>query len=390
MKINIFPIVSSLHQKERISYQTKCLLDELFLLDKHEFNIVDIDELYNADLSLILIQSGGSEQLFLNNLSKLKEPFYLLTYGNNNSLAASLEILSYIKDNNLKGEVLHGTTSYLNSRINELLTTSNKNNELYRYGVIGKPSDWLIASNVNYNDVLNLLNVKLVDIDINEVIDLYNSDKDLYSDLVFKYDEVELNNALKLNHVLNYIKEKYCLDGLTIRCFDLLDSIKTTSCLSLALLNEKNIVATCEGDIPTMLSMHILNKVTNQVGFQANPSRIDKEKSEMVLAHCTLPLNMCKSFTLDSHFESGIGVAIRGKLKEQKVTIFKLSRNLKDYYVTTGTIIKNLDENNLCRTQILLKVDDNIEYFLNRPYGNHHVVVYGDFKKDIINYMKKN
>ena len=390
MKINIFPIVSSLHQKERISYQTKCLLDELFLLDKHEFNIVDIDELYNADLSLILIQSGGSEQLFLNNLSKLKEPFYLLTYGNNNSLAASLEILSYIKDNNLKGEVLHGTTSYLNSRINELLTTSNKNNELYRYGVIGKHSDWLIASNVNYNDVLNLLNVKLVDIDINEVIDLYNSDKDLYSDLVFKYDEVELNNALKLNHVLNYIKEKYCLDGLTIRCFDLLDSIKTTSCLSLALLNEKNIVATCEGDIPTMLSMHILNKVTNQVGFQANPSRIDKEKSEMVLAHCTLPLNMCKSFTLDSHFESGIGVAIRGKLKEQKVTIFKLSRNLKDYYVTTGTIIKNLDENNLCRTQILLKIDDNIEYFLNRPYGNHHVVVYGDFKKDIINYMKKN
>mgnify|MGYP003300805164 CR=1 FL=1 len=75
MKINIFPIVSSLHQKERISYQTKCLLDELFLLGQHEFNIVDIDELYNADLSLILIQSGGSEQLFLNNLSKLKEPF---------------------------------------------------------------------------------------------------------------------------------------------------------------------------------------------------------------------------------------------------------------------------------------------------------------------------
>ena len=53
------------------------------------------------------------------------------------------------------------------------------------------------------------------------------------------------------------------------------------------------------------------------------------------------------------------------KLEEQKVTIFKLSRNLKDYYVTTGTIIKNLDENNLCRTQILLKIDDNIEYFLN-------------------------
>lgn len=388
MKINIFPIVSSLHQQDKINHQTKVLLDELFLLGKHQFNIVDIDELYNADLSLILIQSGGSEQLFLNNLSKLKEPFYLLTYGNNNSLAASLEILSYIKDNNLKGEVLHGTTSYLIQRVNELLSSPNNRKELYRYGVIGKPSDWLIASQVDYDNALNRLDVKLVDIDINEVIELYNKDDNTYSNSLFKYDEVELNNALKLDNTLNTIKEKYNLDGLTIRCFDLLDSIKTTSCLSLALLNKKNIVATCEGDIPTMLSMHILNKITNQVGFQANPSRIDKEKSEMVLAHCTLPLNMCKSFTLDTHFESGIGVAIRGKLEEQKVTIFKLSRNLKDYYVTTGTIIKNLDENNLCRTQILLKIDDNVEYFLNRPYGNHHVVVYGDYKQDIINFMK--
>ena len=388
MKINIFPIVSSLHQQDKINHQTKVLLDELFLLGKHQFNIVDIDELYNADLSLILIQSGGSEQLFLNNLSKLKEPFYLLTYGNNNSLAASLEILSFIKDNNLKGEVLHGTTSYLIQRINELLTPSNDHKESYRYGVIGKPSDWLIASQVDYDDALKRLDVKLVDIDINEVIELYNKDDSTYSNSLFKYDEIELNNALKLNNALNTIKEKYNLDGLTIRCFDLLDSIKTTSCLSLALLNKNNIVATCEGDIPTMLSMHILNKITNQVGFQANPSRIDKEKSEMVLAHCTLPLNMCKSFTLDTHYESGIGVAIRGKLEEKKVTIFKLSRNLKDYYVTTGTIIKNLDENNLCRTQILLKIDDNIEYFLNRPYGNHHVVVYGDYKEDIVNFMK--
>ena len=35
-------------------------------------------------VSLILIQSGGSEQLILENFDKLKQPFYLLTYGNNN------------------------------------------------------------------------------------------------------------------------------------------------------------------------------------------------------------------------------------------------------------------------------------------------------------------
>ena len=65
MKINIFPIVSSLHEKGRINADTQVLLNELIECSKHDFNICGINDLYNADISLILIQSGGSEQLFL-------------------------------------------------------------------------------------------------------------------------------------------------------------------------------------------------------------------------------------------------------------------------------------------------------------------------------------
>ncbi len=382
MKVNIYPLVSSLHNQNKINENTLKLLNELMSISDIEFNISSIDELYNSDLSLILIQSGGSEGLFLENIKNLKPPFYLLTYGYNNSLAASLEILSYLKDNNLEGEVLHGSNEYIIKRINEL----TKINVQYRFGIIGKPSDWLIASNVNYETAKRLHNIELIDISINKVSDYYFKSINDYN-LEFKYDSKEIDKALKLHKVLNKIKEEYNLNGLTIRCFDLLEKLKTTSCLSLALLNNEGIVATCEGDVPTMISMHLLNKLTNQVGFQANPSRIDVENKKMILAHCTLPLNMVDKYNLDTHFESGIGVAIKGYLKEEKVTIFKLSKNLKDYYVTTGTIIKNLEESNLCRTQIEVSIDDNIEYFLNRPYGNHHVVIYGDYKNEIINYM---
>ena len=384
MKVNIFPLVSSLHNQNKINENTLKLLNELMSISDVEFNISSIDELYNSDLSLILIQSGGSEGLFLENIKNLKPPFYLLTYGYNNSLAASLEILSYLKDNNLEGEVLHGSNEYIIKRINEL----TKINVKYRFGIIGKPSDWLIASNANYETAKRLHNIELVDISINKVSDYYFKSINDYN-LEFKYDSKEIDKALKLHKVLNKIKEEYNLNGLTIRCFDLLEKLKTTSCLSLALLNKEGVVATCEGDVPTMISMHLLNKLTNQVGFQANPSRIDVENKKMILAHCTLPLNMVNKYNLDTHFESGIGVAIKGYLKEEKVTIFKLSKNLKDYYVTTGTIIKNLEESNLCRTQIEVSIDDNIEYFLNRPYGNHHVVIYGDYKNDIIKYMSK-
>lgn len=382
MKINVYPIVSSLHEETRINEETIKLLNQLITNSNHQFNIVNIDELYDADLSLILVQSGGSEGLFLEQFPKFKEPYYLLTYGNNNSLAASLEILSYLKDNNLIGEVLHGSTDYLNERIDILL--SNKD----RLGVIGKPSDWLIASNVDYDKALKYYNIELIDIDINKVVEYYNGEL-LEFNYDFDYNQEEIDKALKLHRVLLKIKEEYSLKGLTIRCFDLLSVLNTTACLSLSLFNKDRITSTCEGDIPSMISMHILNRITGQVGFQANPSRIDIKAKKMILAHCTLPLDMPTSYTLDTHFESGIGVAVKGELKEEVITIFKLSRNLKDYYVSTGKIIRNLNEDNLCRTQIEISVDNNIEYFLIRPYGNHHIIIYGDFKEKIEKYMRK-
>ena len=344
MKVNIFPLVSALHKQDVINDNTKILLNELMQISDIEFNIVDVDKLYDCDLPLVLIQSGGSEGLFLENFSKLKPPFYLLTYGHNNSLAASLEILSYLKDNNLDGEVLHGSNEYIIKRIMELQNTKSQ----FRYGVIGKPSDWLIASNVNYMDAIKLHNVELVDINIDEVVDYYYKSINDYN-LNFDYNREEVNNALKLHKALNKIIDKYRLHGLTIRCFDLLFKIKTTSCLSLALLNNDKIVSTCEGDIPTMISMHVLKKITDQVGFQANPSRIDVESKKMVLAHCTLPLSMVDDFKLDTHFESQIGVAVKGYLKEEVVTIFKLSKNgLSSFWSQICQIFSIFNWTNLC------------------------------------------
>lgn len=388
MKINIFPIVSSLHKEDRINDETKQLLDELSLDNELDIEITSINELYNADLSLILIQSGGSEQLFLDNFSKLKSPYYLLTYGSNNSLAASLEILSYIKDHNLDGEVLHGSSSYLAKRLKELANIKEKKAK-YRYGVIGKPSDWLIASNVDYKKVKEIYDIELKDIDIDELVKLYMNFESTTYKFDTDFDHSKMNDAFNLYRSLEFLKVKYHLDGLTIRCFDLLSKIKTTACLGLAKLNENKICCSCEGDIPTLISMHILKQITGQVGFQANPSKIDIENKKMIFAHCTLPLDMTKSYKYDTHFESGIGVAIKGELKEETITIFKLSNNLKDYFVTTGKIIRNLNESNLCRTQIEIEVDENIEYFLNRPYGNHHLIIYGNHKDEIIDYLKK-
>lgn len=387
MKINILPIVSSLHKGEIINHETSALLSKIEGLSDYRFTVSDCGHLYQSVLSLILVQSGGSEAEFLKLKSRLKPPYYLLTYGSNNSLAASMEILSYLKNNNEEAEILHGSPKYIVSRLNQL--QKHKKSKAVRLGVVGKPSDWLIASTVDYDVCKSRLNIELVDVELEELIDTYDSISlgDYKKELELDFDPKEVDDAKKLSKALEKIKEKYQLQGLSLRCFDLLDTVKTTGCLGLALLNAEDSIGTCEGDIPSMISMYVLKQVTGTPGFQANPSRIDTDTNEMVFAHCTLPLNMAESLEVMTHYESGIGVAFRGKLKEQDITIFKISNNLKDYYVSEGRIIQNLDECNLCRTQIRIKVEDT-KYFLSNPYGNHHIIVFGKHKNKLIEYMK--
>jgi len=88
---------------------------------------------------------------------------------------------------------------------------------------------------------------------------------------------------------------------------------------------------------------------------------------------------MVESYELDTHFESGIGVGVRGFMKAGPVTLFKVSGDLSRHFVAEGSLIKNTTEPNLCRTQQVIRLADKRQatYFLTQPIGNHHIVVPG-------------
>ena len=386
MKIGIYKIVSSLHDQSFIDKSTNQFILEIENQLGYKMNFITQNEFSNYDLVLTLIQSGGSENYFKKIYKKLPKPYLLLTYGTNNSLAASLEILSFLHNNSLEGEILHGSISYIGNRIR--YNYQNLKRKYQRLGVIGKPSDWLISSNVNYSLVKEKFGIELINIPLSELIEEYRNIQEDRIEFDPSFSKKELDKALNLHNSLINLKDKYRLNGLTLRCFSLLKTLKTTGCLGLSYLNRDGITATCEGDIPTMISMHICKLISGSSGFQANPSRIDLEKEEIVFAHCTIPINMISSPKLMTHYESGIGVALRGKLEEREVTIFKLGSDLKSYFVENGTIIENLEEENLCRTQIKVKMK-NLESLLTSPKGNHHVIIYGDYKQQIIDFLEK-
>lgn len=395
MKINIVTLKSLIHDSKEFNEASLSFLNEINKeLNKYE----KLDFSINGDneiLNLIFIETGGSEGLFLNNISKFKEPYYLLTSGNNNSLAASLEIMTYLNIHNLKGEIIHGGIEYISKRIYELYKLNLVKEELakVKLGVIGKPSDWLISSIPSYDKVKEIFGVSLIDIKMEELINEFNKPSfDGKKPFDLDFDKNELFKSNKIYNGLENIVRKYDLNGLTLRCFDLLSSVKTTGCLGLAYLNYEHIIGTCEGDISAMLSMLLVEKLFNQYSFQANPSRIDVLSNEIVFAHCTIPFGMLKEYHLDTHFESKTGVAIKGELKEDDVTILRISSNLKDYFISEGKILTNLNDPNLCRTQIKVKLDEDVKTLLKKPCGNHHIIFYGrhkDLVKNILDELLK-
>lgn len=388
MKVNIYPIVSSLHN-QRLIEETSKLLEPLSKKGYSFTFISDVNKFYeDADLSLVLVQSGGSENLFLQAFGNLKEPYYLLTYGTNNSLAASLEIMAFLKRHHLKGEVLHGDIDYLDRRMKDLAKKPIEIETTYRLGVIGHPSDWLISSDVDYDKASKLFSIKLVDIDIKEVEEEYNSIKEFtLPSFASSFDSDELSKAYRLYLALKNIKDKHQLAGLTIRCFDLLSSLKTTACLALAIFNsQEDCLGTCEGDIPSMLSMFVSKYILKLPSFQCNPSRIDVDHNLITLAHCTLPLSMCSSYTFDTHFESGIGVGIHGEIKEGDVTLFRINADLNELFVEEGYLEKDLYEKHLCRTQVVLKLH-SLDKLLKESLGNHEIMILGHHKEEIVKYF---
>ena len=396
--IKVSSFHSDLHRQDVLAQRHASFLAGIEGYLGEQIEVAPIED-YDADLKLIFISSGGSEGIFLRHFSQLKPPYYLLTSGTDNSLAASIEIMTFLNIKGYEGEILHGSPEYIAERIRKILAGEKQPEDMKssnshfsgpvelggRFAVVGKPSDWLIASVPDFNQVKTVFGTELVEVKMEELLELYENEKPI-DDI---REGLDFGSSTRLIRAIQKLREKYSLDGLTIRCFDLLDSIHTTGCLSLAQLNNDGFIGTCEGDVMSLLSMAVVRKVAGQSSFQANPSRIDVNENTMVLAHCTMPYDMAESFGYDTHFESGIGVAVKGELKKAPVTILRLAQDLRTYWCAEGEILDNLNENTLCRTQIEVKLDDvySVGDLLTAPCGNHHIVFYGRHRKEIESFL---
>ena len=327
-------------------------------IHKEELNLpFQLPEEFVENHQCVAVLTGGSEALFLRLVDEgkvsLKEPIFIIASGYSNSLAASLEILAWIQQHKGSGRVVTSPEQINNSPL--------KRTNL-RLGVIGEPSDWLIASKVDDAYIYEQTGIRMVHIPIEEVTSLGEVDGGMAG--------AELSYQR-----LKEIVARYNLNGLTLRCFDLLTTVKNTGCIALSHLNDEGIPASCEGDIPLLLTMILAKQKYGQIGFQVNPARIGDD-GKMLFAHCTIPLKMTTSHVFDTHFESGIGVGIHGELPLGKYRLMKLSTDLTQLVDEPVELVANQYEQNLCRTQVWLQATPKLAHqLLTQPLQNHHLLI---------------
>ncbi|MEA4820771.1 MAG: hypothetical protein VB122_00830 [Erysipelotrichales bacterium] len=355
----------------------------------------EMDEVVNEELPIYFIASGGAEEEFKNIHPQTKSPYILLTHPAYNSLAAAMEIMGYLHENNKEGEIIHGSFKAIADRIRLLLAVARGKKKLFgmRLGCFGEPGG-LIASTVDFDAIKLKSGIEMVMLDLNEVVTEFNKKiypTNEYTEQLlkknFKKDEIE--KALYVYGALKRLIVKYNLQGITLRCFDLMELIHTTGCLALAILNAEGISAACEGDQKALLTMAIIQTLTDKSCFMANPSYMNPETSEIIFAHCTLPIDMPNNYELMTHFESGIGIAVTSDMIPQIMTIFKVDSTLKNYYVGKAQLVETMHKMDLCRTQMRLTIENGTDYFAYSPISNHHIICKGNHIDVIDEYFKQ-
>ena len=405
MTINLITFASILHKQATVRSSHEAILSELekyFTVNFIDYR--DISQLPKDEFSIIFIATGGVERLVMQCFESLPRPAIILADGMQNSLAAALEISSWLRGRGMKSEILHGHFMSIVQRIQVLYTNFKAQRSLVglRIGVIGTPSSWLIASNVDYLLAKRRWGIEYLDIPLERIYDVYDriTDNEVGASCAAVASQAlacregtpeDMIKAMRLYRAVKRICKEEKLSAVTLSCFKLIEHTGTTGCLALAMLNDEGIIAGCEGDLQSVFTLLAAKALTGKVGFMANPSMINARSNEIILAHCTIGMKQTERYIIRSHFETESGIGIQGLLPTGDVTIVKCGGEcLDEYYLSTGTLTENTNYINICRTQVRIKMNAPADYFLKNPLGNHHILLQGNYEDALNEFLQAN
>lgn len=369
------------------------------------------DAFDDSEPLVFLMATGGTEGSLLElhdrrQASVPGEPVLLLAHPGNNSLPAALEALARLQQDGVRGRIVYlrapddarGLAALQGALHDVRVRTALRS---ARIGLVGAPSDWLVASSPDAWVVTDVWGPEVVPIELGELesamdsadgraVSVGASSLGADADETVEPSDGDLAAASRVNQGLRALVDAYELDALTVRCFDIVLSRGTSGCFALSELTDSGVIAGCEGDLVSTVGLMWASMLTGEVPWMANPAELDEDGNALVLAHCTVPRTLVEGYRLRSHFESGLGIGIQGMLPLGPVTLLRIGGSMMDaLWVAEGEIVSNGDAENLCRTQVRVALSrGNVGDLLSAPLGNHIVLVYGHHADRLVNWWE--
>ena len=399
MKFGYITAATGLLEKEEA--QLKEVGNYFISLEEMGGKCLNSDQADDSHPLFYFLITGGTENTilkFLANRSKILtgEPVYLIAHPGNNSLPACLEVLARLNQDGIRGKIFYLKSPDDKEGLRQIKTAQHDLEVLHslkktRLGLVGTASDWLIASKPEIEVVKQVWGPKIIHVDFYE---LKKRIQDIKPESLIQYKTSLVKDAIKIGEPsqsdidevirvyigLKKLVKELELESITVRCFDLVTDMKTTGCFGLAQLIDDGIIAGCEGDLPSTVGMLWAKELTGETPWMANPAQLDEQNNRLWLAHCTVPRSVVKTYSLRSHFESGLGVGIQGTFTSKSITLLRIGgKDMKKLWLAEGNIIQAGFAENLCRTQVEIELisGGSVKDLLQTPLGNHLVMLSG-------------
>lgn len=398
LKLELIFFHSPLHDYMVLEESRRSLLESLgkrFSISVISYKNITAERFVDSEKVYIpFIASGGCEEIFQSYGFSLPLPLFFLYDDQSNSLPATLELSTYVTQGRMSIPLIFSEdeiTEELLSRTLRMQQTFRKLKNT-RIALFGDTSPWLLSSKVDTQAISRMLKVSFQKIDIPFICKQYkyltalsHENKELYSNILKKSTGIknctkeDLSDAIRMYQAMDELMVYYSCNALTVKCFDLITLCNVTACMAMSLFNQAGIPAACEGDIPSLLTMIMAGNISQSPVFMANPVGYNKELNTLDIAHCTVPLSMASSYKLNSHYETGTGVAVEGYFeKNVPYTAVKwIGNTLERFFVSEGVATESKHSDNMCRTQMTLRLDRPVGDYILNAMANHIMVVKG-------------
>ncbi len=260
---------------------------------------------------------------------------------------------------------------------------------------VGVTEPWVVSNSKSLASYEARFGLVIQHVEQSELAELYIecSDEDAFPYMehfhsgvktIVEPSESDLQNAAKMTCALLRLMERHHAQGVALACFNLL-KLGTTSCLGVSYINEcTDMVAACECDMDSAITMLLMKQLTKSRLWMANPGL--QPDGSINFSHCTAPIRVHDGdplcYTLRSHHESGIGVALQVDLPiGQVVTSCRISDEAQSMTVHRGLTIEGIYEPT-CRTQVHIRLEDP-EHYIRTALGCHQVFAFDDITESI-------